>query len=95
MNEAILKAIEGGYYQPHYGKEQKVYTNDALLDPTFWQALGKALGWEKYYLYVHPKAESGTHTHICEKSWLYHWHLYIDHIASDKDPELFWKEILK
>lgn len=50
---AIQKAIEGGFsigiklddpdfewYLHH------VKTNDILLNPSFWQALGKALGWE-------------------------------------------------
>ena len=53
MNEAIKLAIEkGGYVDPSYGHEP----NTVLLDPLFWQALGKASGWKgldeiDYYQY--------------------------------------------
>ncbi len=50
MKEAIQKAIEGGWETKHNfndwgGEIMSDFANEALLDPLFWQALGKALGW--------------------------------------------------
>lgn len=42
--QAIEKAIEGGY-----GQTEKPYSTNwtgMALDPIFWQALGKVLGWQ-------------------------------------------------
>lgn len=52
MKNIILKSIEGGYTGDEYGGE---YTMEDYLhskyqvvcDPLFWQALGKACGWNK------------------------------------------------
>lgn len=43
MEEIIKKAIEGGYTWEVRGNINK---SEAVLDPLFWQALGKACGWE-------------------------------------------------
>ena len=48
IEETILKAIDGGYKGdkafllglPQYAQSQ------LWLDPAFWQALGKAMGWD-------------------------------------------------
>ncbi len=44
----IKKAIEGGYkdYTETSGSSTKKYHSDILFDPLFFQALGKACGWE-------------------------------------------------
>lgn len=51
---AIEKAIEGGWKVPHVEAEDELpsaisfYLHEwqkVALDPTFWQALGKACGW--------------------------------------------------
>lgn len=49
MIEIIQKAIEGGWEK--HGKNGGSKTTDKfmkvdVLDPLFWQALGKACGWE-------------------------------------------------
>ena len=53
MKEAIQKAIEGGYRYKRWGEDltNSIATDphqteeaDILLDPLFWQALGKAMG---------------------------------------------------
>ena len=107
MNEAIiLKAIEGGwcndngyqfdgmdllareiYFQSMVGGELHNHTvvyPDALLDRTFWQALGKALGWKPFNS---PLDEMLT--------WQYEWHRFIDHLASGKPADDFFKELLE
>jgi len=51
-----------------------------LLDPTFFQALGKALGWnEKGYDYL----------------WVNTWHSFIDHLIAKKDPDDFFKTLIE
>lgn len=56
IEQAIQKAIEGGYsFQNElYSKDptakyfiSKEALYKAFLDPLFWQALGKSLGWEE------------------------------------------------
>lgn len=94
MNEAIRKAIEGGY-----GKESKAvisltgdervawYVRDGvLLDPLFWQALGKSRGWKKVRELIFGKKE------ITE--WEYYWHHFIDHLASGKSADEFFTTLL-
>ena len=44
--EAIDKAFEGGWPKIQKGV-YKAYWQTIALDPSFWQSLGKALGWEK------------------------------------------------
>lgn len=47
MEAIIQKAIEGGYVDlahPEHETEQAI----TVLDPLFWQALGKACGWNGY-----------------------------------------------
>lgn len=129
MEQAIKKAIEGGWKEPRtalaYGcdaMEQvwKVEDRDplftvediylipeVLLDPLFWQALGKAEGWSKrvcrgcgstekpiegdYHL-ICPKCNRGGENRI--DNWLYHWHSFIDHLAEGKDIDSFFKDLL-
>ena len=52
-------------------------------DPLFWQALGKALGWEQ-------SEGNGEYPVYRDK-----WHQFIDHIMSGKDAESWFKELLK
>jgi hypothetical protein len=100
MNEAIKKAIEGGYKDPRLKRDDTIrnperaannvwYSSEAfvMLDPLFWQALGKAMGWESK-VFICPG-------HKKEEMWFYHWHRFIDHLAEGKDADSFFKELLK
>lgn len=110
MNEAIKLAIEKGGYE--YDEAKHNHTGDIALtnDPLFWQALGKALRWEKTFTVC--LACGGTYYTVeknpfkrrqCEHEkpvkdvflWLYHWHRFIDHIAEGKDADSFFKELIK
>ncbi len=71
---------------------EEVFSSEAqrkfFLDPLFWQALGKGLGWDK-----EPQdacEECGASLGGYEESW----HSFIDHLAEGKDPESFFKNIL-
>lgn len=100
MKEAIKKAIEGGY-KKLYGYEDYKESDDTLcmagefgkvsnhflLDPLFWQALGKAEGWidgdkDSYGV---PKEKWG---------WKDQWHRFIDKIADGGTPDEFFKDLL-
>lgn len=57
-----------------------------FLDPTFWQSLGKALGWDKNKTF-----EQDGFTLI---SWKREWHSFIDTLASGQTPEKFFADLL-
>lgn len=84
MENAIKRAIEGGWNgHPSWMKNWE----RAVLDPTFWQALGKAEGWKK----LHYEDMEGNY----DECWQCHWHSFIDHLASGKDADSFFKALLK
>lgn len=103
MKEAIQKAIEGGWKPTGYGKfsdnaiSYKVqavmkikYKERIFLDPLFWKALGKSLGWDE--LEDGRKWESAKFGFmpVCK----YRWHCFIDHLADGKSAESFFEELL-
>ncbi len=94
---AIEKAFTGGY--PVWGFEDKEnivvlhdssgvkrHLNNAevVLDPTFWQALGKALGWAPI---GEATLERGT--------WFSNAHGFYSLILIGGDTAKFWEEILQ
>jgi Uri superfamily endonuclease len=90
INQIIEKAIEGGYAQEVGKRVIKEGSKDEnsdiyfiLLDPLFWQSLGKALGWgiEK----------DDVQWHLPEK-WKQEWHWFIDHLIEGKSIESFFEE---
>jgi len=114
MKEAIQKAIEGGfraergltleYVEKHYSE----YEIECLtLRSTFWQSLGKALGWKGGEIRVcydcgraikHNEVICGCGGNSYDRysgQWLIEWHRFIDHLASGGDPEEFFKTLLK
>lgn len=104
MEKAIKKAIEGGWDKDKFNMnyEGKVVTGGVvfnsiiILDPLFWQALGKAEGWDEfagfsiYYLSTWKKK-----TEVSMKRWKWEMHKFIDHLAEGKDVESFFEELLK
>lgn len=76
-----------------YAVEDVIDTKAFLLDPQFWQALGKALGWNRDY-------KIGIQ-HIVGQSWMIipAWQYWANHyfnlILTGGDTEAFWKELLK
>lgn len=111
MEQAIRKAIEGGYnpnWNIHKIQEFPELYDKALLDPLFWQALGKAEWWNNIKAIdlarceicdsktCHKKIVKGEpKNYVPTKSWLYHWHHFIDHLAEGKDAESFFTDLLK
>ena len=92
MSEAIKLAIEkGGYIIPKLQANPNATSegieiilnslnkNDIVLDPLFWQALGKALGWINY----------------AKPQWLQHALKYHELVLINSNTEKFWKELLQ
>jgi hypothetical protein len=71
-----------------------VPVEETFLAPAFWQALGKALGWDHAVRTVHA-VENGRTTLVTRagQHWLYHWHRFIDHLAEGKTPEAFFARL--
>jgi len=110
MEEAIRRAIEGGFI---YGHKHGEYTNaylvkvfleakeKVLLNPLFWQALQKTEDWDKSIC-----RRCGRESMDCLKhnddcvgedmmGYLHYWHRFIDHIAEKKTVDSFFDGILK
>lgn len=75
---------------------QKDYFEDVefaeiCLDPLFWQAMGKGLGWTTVPM------DEGNHRHLGQRyhEWHYRMHRFIDHLAEGKDIESFFKKLLE
>ena len=100
MEKAIEKAISGGYkdkWKVDFGSaitsEQKsvmlnTFSACYLMDKDFWQALGKAEGWDKNYV------PSDVIYRYKEKEWQGYWHKFIDALAEGKDINSFFEELL-
>src|SRR5207244_5609552 len=72
-----------------------VPTEETFLDPQFWQALGRALGWSEVCdlaLIGVPGEEEGQH---CRGSyWMYQWHCFIQALADGNTPEAFFAHLI-
>jgi hypothetical protein len=97
MKDAITKAIEGGWKMSEtetiYVANNIPFVNDSfLLDPLFWSALGKSLGWE-----VWDKKALEDSVAVGGKIkywWQIMWHRFIDHLAEGKDADSFFTNLL-
>jgi hypothetical protein len=108
IERCIKEAVEkGGYVSDMVGFDdggmfykQATEENDGgdeqilFLDPLFWQALGKARGWEN----AERQAEIGYREPdgklLWQGEWQYYWHRFIAHLASGKTAEEFFAELV-
>jgi hypothetical protein len=65
------------------------YDEKVFLDPSFWQALGKARDWLDWIAedHVYTTGQKGSGRFTCP---ICAWHCFIDHIAKGKDAESFF-----
>ena len=102
IQEAIQKAIEGGW-KNEVDRDFALYKGQphfALLDPLFWQAVGKSLGWGNEYgiderdFWVgeinYPEVIKGK---AFREIWRYNWNRLIDHLAEGKSIEDYFKNL--
>lgn len=105
MEQAIKRAIEGGYggETASIGSAFRdefinwcLKDKNYLLDPLFWQALGKSEGWEdEKKNYYGEETQDWITGGIYWYEWQYHWHEFIDHLAEGKDADSFFNNLLK
>jgi len=109
MEQAIKKALDEGYAPQGYCAWLEKYKDSGsyseienlnlysistfVLDPLFWQALGKAEGWKGKYEYTYHDS-FGTGTPFEYPAWLRYWHSFIDHLADGKDIDSFFNNLL-
>ncbi len=116
MNEAIKRAIEGGWkvcsevplsfrfkqfgadgFYAFYPTEitdkgfYRLEKSTILLDPLFWQALGKAEGWKLEWFKCSPNCGNK----IRNGDWEYQMHRFLDHIIQGGNIDDFFKTLLK
>lgn len=107
MKEAIRLAIEKGGYSLKFAEQRyqidvadrshpgSIALTSMFLDPAFWRALGKALGWSMEFQDINTMTNaSGEFKSAIFPEWLYQWHRFIDHIADEGEPDDFFKELL-
>ena len=112
--EAIEKAIEGGWsgvgviYEVmdwgivNLGTEQEMSWAEIALDPSFWQSLGKALGWDgEVKIRAHKDKSRKRHwENDYYDDWRvltraeYHAHRFYDLILTGGDTKAFWQHLL-
>lgn len=105
LQQAIQKAIEGGYElkqnnsffsDPKDLSKIGIYTHIVVLDPLFWQSLGKSLGWDKLVKVIDGKEWNvGKYGLLPEFVWKGEWHRFIDHLAEGKTAESYFNDLLK
>lgn len=89
VKEAVKLSVERGYPATHF-KYDSIF-----LDPLFWEALGKSLGWEKKT--VRGKLcgiEGCTGKHLEGTDWKDQMHRFVDALSEGQTPDEFFKELL-
>lgn len=120
IQKAIEGGWYGGKNMPHTEKQKKhiliitdglsnidafIMWQEAFLDPSFWQSLGKAMGWEDIISHKPIKSYTALNADMIKRTpgetilaekitgWLYHWHRFVDSLADGKTAEQFFAEL--
>ncbi len=98
IDEEVIRVYE------YFVEVDKFNLYQTLLDPLFWQALGKGLGWSIDPEYctsgcgcAYPNGD-GSHEFDCVWKrdmnwWGQYWHEFIDHLAEGKDINSFFNDL--
>ena len=71
-----------------------VAMEETFLDPRFWQALGRALGWSKACDLAISCWHGEEECQSCRGYyWMYQWHCFIQAIADGHTPEAFFARL--
>lgn len=107
INEAFNNAIKNGWRPDikevvdnigtteNYFIHRDLSIYEMCLDPLFWQALGKSMGWGedaqlKYYGEDEDESMLGG---VLWFPWEEKWHALIDHLASGKSIEDYFQSL--
>lgn len=84
------------------GQRNDFDIKEAFLDPLFWQALGKAEGWEEDSGVIFNHRFEGYQNDLIparfyptQNSWQFYQHEFIDYIAEGKDIDYFFNKLIK
>ena len=67
---------------------------ETFLDPTFWQALGRTLGWDAVCELTITCAHGTSECQRCRGSyWMYQWHCCIQALAYGNTLEAFFARL--
>lgn len=111
IEAAISLAIEGGYNVGPIEVDIACDHKHAhyFIDPFFWQCLGKSLGWadrlfmgepinKKMSLWLSKREKETGEPYIEDcttPGWKYHWHCFIDALASGQDIDSFFTSLIE
>ena len=71
-----------------------VLTEKTFLDPQFWQALARALGWREGCDIVITCVHGEEECRQCRGSyWMYQWHCFIQALAEGNTPDAFFAHL--
>ncbi|SRR5258705_13519207 len=98
--KAIEKAIEGGWQtsfdidvlveQRRHPHLEETIVCSIVLDPSFWQSLGIALGWKRGI----KRGVAGAECIVRQDEWYEQAHRFYDLILAGGDAQKFWDGIL-
>ena len=89
IQEAINKAIEGGYFpQERLAALSVPMQAHGFLETAFWEALVPVLGVEGDFEYI--QLNRGKPRKIRQPMWLYYWHRFHSHLVAGHTPESFF-----
>jgi hypothetical protein len=89
IQEAINKAIEGGYPRERVADLSLHVQAQYFLETTFWEALVRALGVEGDFEFIH--LSRGEPRKMQQPIWLYYWHRFTSHPVAGKTPASFFE----
>jgi hypothetical protein len=89
IQEAIDKAIEGGYPKERVADLSLHGQAQYFLETTFWEALVRALGVEGDFAFIH--LSTGEPHKVRQPMWRYYWHRFTSHLGTGKTPALFFE----
>jgi hypothetical protein len=71
-----------------------ISVHETFLDPAFWRALGRALGWEETCELAITCVRGQEECRRCHGSyWMYQWHCFIQHLANGQPPDTFFASL--
>ena len=71
-----------------------VPVEETFLDPAFWRALGRTLGWEKACDLAITCRHGHEECRRCHGSyWMYQWHCFIQYMADGHPPDTFFASL--
>jgi hypothetical protein len=91
IQEAIEKAIEGGYPKEWVEDLSLHVQAQYFLETTFWEALVRALGVEGDFEYIQLSRDMPRK--IRQPMWLYYWHRFNNHLVAGNMPESFFANL--